>query len=116
VAIAIIGVRAVTLMGFWRAFAGIVLPAAAIMAVTLLATVHTHLQGILLTVEALGFFIAAMMLMPKVTAASADFWGLRRYLTPPETQTPSPEARGESAGKPEPPAGAPPDEPSPPAD
>ena len=49
--------------------AGVILPAAAIMAVTLVAAVWTPLQGILLTAEALGFFIAAIMLMPKLLAA-----------------------------------------------
>jgi prepilin-type N-terminal cleavage/methylation domain-containing protein len=78
VAVAIIGVRAATLMGTWQALAGVVLPAAAIMSVTLVAAIWTPLQGILLTAEALGFFIAAMMLMPKVNAASANFWGFTR--------------------------------------
>ena len=69
IALAIIAVRTVTLMGAWLALAGVVLPAAAILAVTLVAAVWTSLQGILLTAEALAFFIAAMMLMPKVWAA-----------------------------------------------
>lgn len=83
IAIAIIGLRAVTLMGAWWAIAGVILPAAAIMAITLVAAIWKPLQGILLTVEALGFFIGAMMLMPKVHAASATFWGIGRYLTAP---------------------------------
>lgn len=66
VAIAIIGLRAATLLGFWRALLGVVLPAAAILALTLAAAIWTPLQGILLTVEALAFFVAAMMLMPKL--------------------------------------------------
>ncbi len=69
IALVIIGVRAVTLMGARLALVGIVLPAAVILAVTLVAAVWTPLQGILLTAEALGFFIALMMLMPKVQAA-----------------------------------------------
>jgi hypothetical protein len=77
-AIAIIAVRAVTLMGVWRGLAGVVFPAAAIMVITLLAAVWPPLQGILLTAEGLGFFIAAMMLMPKVNAASTSFWALAR--------------------------------------
>jgi prepilin-type N-terminal cleavage/methylation domain-containing protein len=77
-AIAIIAARAVTLMGVWRGLAGIVLPAAAIMSITLVAAIWTSLQGILLTAEALGFFIAAMMLMPKVNAAASSFWALVR--------------------------------------
>jgi hypothetical protein len=78
IAIAIIGVRAVTLMGVWRGLAGVVVPAAAIMSITLLAAIWTPLQGILLTIEALGFFVAAMMLMPKVNAASTRFWAIAR--------------------------------------
>lgn len=81
IAIAIIAARAVTLMGVWRGLAGVVLPAAAIMGVTLVAAIWTQLQGLLLTVEALGFFIAAMMLMPKINAASTSFWGLGGNLT-----------------------------------
>lgn len=77
VAIAIIGVRAVTLMPAWLALAGIVLPAAIIMALTLVAAIFKPLQGILLTGGALAVFITAMMLMPKVNAASRGFWGMR---------------------------------------
>ena len=36
------------------------------MAFTLVAAVEPGLQGILLTAEALGFFIAAMVLIPKL--------------------------------------------------
>jgi prepilin-type N-terminal cleavage/methylation domain-containing protein len=78
IAIAIIGIRAVTLLGFWRGLLGVVVPAAAIMTITLLAAIWTPLQGILLTTQALGFFIAAMMLMPKVNAASTRFWTIAR--------------------------------------
>ncbi len=76
IAIAIIGLRATTLMGLWAATAGIVLPALAIMAVTLSAALWPQLQGILLTALALAFFIAAMMLMPKVTTRWSDFWSV----------------------------------------
>ena len=68
-ALAVIGIRAVTIMGVRLGLGGVVLPAAAILAITLVATVWPSLQGILLTVEALGFFIAAMMLMPKIRFA-----------------------------------------------
>jgi prepilin-type N-terminal cleavage/methylation domain-containing protein len=94
IAIAIIGVRAVTLMGIWRGLAGVFLPAAAIMSITLVAAIWTSLQGILLTVEALGFFIAAMMLMPKVNAASTNFWGIGRNPTAPSGQLQTAEASG----------------------
>ncbi|TMQ29896.1 MAG: prepilin-type N-terminal cleavage/methylation domain-containing protein [Planctomycetota bacterium] len=70
VALAIMGVRAVTLMGIWLALAGVVLPAAVILAVTLVAAIWPSYQGILLTAEALGFFIAAMLLIPKIRAAA----------------------------------------------
>lgn len=76
VAITIIGVRATTLMGFWRALAGVVAPAAAILAITLAAAIWPQMQGILLTVLAIGCFIAAMMLMPKVSGVESNFWRL----------------------------------------
>ena len=85
IAIAIIGIRAMTLMGFWRALLGVVVPAAAILAITLAAAVWPQLQGILLTVLALGFFITAMMLMPKVTAGESSFWGFSTHSTSPVT-------------------------------
>lgn len=74
-ALAVIAVRTVTLMGFWRAMLGIVAPAAAIMAIALAAAIWPQLQGILLTALALGLFVAAMTLMPKVTAAGGNLWG-----------------------------------------
>ena len=81
-ALAVIGVRTATLMGFWRAMVGIVLPGAAIMAVALTAAILPQMQGILLTALALGFFIVAMSLMPKVTAAGGSIWGLSAPVMP----------------------------------
>jgi hypothetical protein len=69
-ALAVIGVLAVTLMGVWRALGGVLLPATEIMAVTLAAAIWPALQGILLTVEGLGFFIAAMLLLARIRAAA----------------------------------------------
>lgn len=66
IAVLIIGVRALTLMRPLLALGGVVLPAAAIMAVTLAAAIWKPLQGMLLTAEALAFFITAMMLMPRI--------------------------------------------------
>lgn len=66
----IIAIRAVTLMRFWLALVGIILPAAAILAATIAAALSTQLQGILLTVEGLFFFITVMLLMPKAWARS----------------------------------------------
>jgi prepilin-type N-terminal cleavage/methylation domain-containing protein len=70
VALAIIGVRAATLMGVRLALAGVVVPAATILALTLTAAVVPRLQGILLTAEALGFFIVAMLLIPRIRFAA----------------------------------------------
>jgi hypothetical protein len=70
IALAIIGVRAITLVGVRLALAGVVLPAAVILTITLLAAIMPRLQGILLTAEALGFFIAAMMLFPHLRLTS----------------------------------------------
>src|SRR5579884_2450061 len=71
IALTIIGVRAVTLMGLKLALAGVILPAAMILTITLIAAIVPRLQGILLTGEALGFFVAAMMLFPKLRMTSA---------------------------------------------
>jgi prepilin-type N-terminal cleavage/methylation domain-containing protein len=71
VALAIIAVRAVTLMGLRLALVGVVLPAVAIMAVTLVGVIWPSLQGILLTIEAIAFFVTAMMLIPRIRAASS---------------------------------------------
>jgi NADH:ubiquinone oxidoreductase subunit 4 (subunit M) len=48
-----------------------VLPAAAILALTLAAAIWSNLQGILLTVGGLGFFVVAMSLLPKLKIAFA---------------------------------------------
>lgn len=71
IAVVIIGVRSVTLMGLKLALSGVILPAATILTVTLIAAVVPRLQGILLSGEALAFFVVAMMLIPKLRIASA---------------------------------------------
>ena len=101
IAIAIIGLRAVTLMGLWRGLAGVVFPAAAIISLTLAAAVWTSLQGMLLTVEALAFFIAAMMLMPKINAASTGFWVLGRAPTAATDRPRFPESSGTTEQRPD---------------
>jgi len=83
VAMVIIAVRVVTLMGLWRGLVGIVVPAAAILAVTLVATTYPSLQGLLLTIEALAFFIVAMTLAPKVPIESLLGTGQKPPMTPP---------------------------------
>ena len=69
-ALTVIGVLAVSLMGVWLALGGVLLPATAILAFTLTAAIWPALQGILLTVEVLGFFIAAMLLLARIRAAA----------------------------------------------
>ena len=82
-ALAVIAFRAVTIMGVVRGVASVVLPAGAILAITLVATIWPALQGILLTVEAIGFFIVAMLLLPKIRFTKT---------VPPRAQVRPPEA------------------------
>jgi hypothetical protein len=77
VAITIIGLRALTLLGVWRALVGVVVPAASILAITLSAAVWPQLQGILLTVLGLSLFITAMMVMPHIASGASNFWRLK---------------------------------------
>ncbi len=69
-ALVFIGAIATALMGPWRAIAGVLLPATAVQAITLSAVIWPSLQGLLLTVEILGFFIAAMLLLARIRAAA----------------------------------------------
>jgi prepilin-type N-terminal cleavage/methylation domain-containing protein len=88
VALAIIGVRAITLMGFGLALVGVVLPAGIILAITLTAAVMPRLQGILLTAEALGFFVVAMMLIPRLRIVQALSGGAGEVSASPTPTTP----------------------------
>jgi prepilin-type N-terminal cleavage/methylation domain-containing protein len=72
----ILGLRAVTLLGIRLALVATILPAVAIWTLTLVAAIWPSFQGILLTGEALGFFIVAMMLMPRIRAASMAVRGV----------------------------------------
>jgi hypothetical protein len=62
----VIAVRSTTIMGWRLGLCGAVLPATAILAVTLLAAIHTRLQGILITGTGLALFIGAMLLLPRI--------------------------------------------------
>jgi hypothetical protein len=62
----VVAVRSVTIMGFRLGLFGAVLPAAALLAVTLLAAIHTKLQGILITAVGIALFIVAMVLIPRL--------------------------------------------------
>lgn len=59
-------IRSISLLGFRLGVAGVTAPAAAIMTLTLLAATKPNLQGILLTLLALGLFVAAMTLAPRL--------------------------------------------------
>lgn len=65
----IIAIRTLTMMKPSIALLGIVLPAAAVLAVTVVAATEKRLQGLLITATGLIFFIVAMMLMPRVKFA-----------------------------------------------
>ncbi|MEA2735699.1 MAG: hypothetical protein QOE14_2150 [Humisphaera sp.] len=62
----VIMIRSVSLLGFRLGVLGVALPATAIMTLTLLAATRPNLQGILLTALALGLFMMAMSLAPRL--------------------------------------------------
>ncbi len=62
----VIALRALTIMEWRLALFGTVLPATAIMALTLLAAIHPRLQGMLITITGILLFIIAMLLMPRL--------------------------------------------------
>ena len=67
----IIAIRSVTIIGFRIGLFGAVIPATAILAVTLLAAVHPRLQGLLITASGIVLFIVAMLLIPRLKIARA---------------------------------------------
>ncbi len=62
----IIGWRTILIMSVRLAIGGVVLPAIVVLSLTLTAAVLPHLQGILLSVSAMGLFILSMILMPML--------------------------------------------------
>jgi prepilin-type N-terminal cleavage/methylation domain-containing protein len=66
VVLLIIALRTSAVMGFRRAVAGVVLPAAVVMSLTLTAAIRPQLQGILLTGLALAVFTVGMVLAPRL--------------------------------------------------
>jgi len=66
IVILVIAARSVTMMGFSLSLFGVVLPAASILALTLMAAIHTRLQGILITGAGIALFIVAMLLIPRL--------------------------------------------------
>jgi prepilin-type N-terminal cleavage/methylation domain-containing protein len=66
VVVTIIGVRSITLMGLKRAVLGAILPAIGTMSLAVVAALEVRLQGLLLTIAAIGLFIIAMILAPRL--------------------------------------------------
>jgi hypothetical protein len=66
IVLVVIAIRAATIMNIRLALFGVVLPAAAILAVTIVAAIQTRLQGILITGTCLAMFIVAMLLIPRM--------------------------------------------------
>ncbi len=62
----IIAIRSMTVMSAQLAIAGVVLPAATLLGVTLIAAIHPRLQGILITGVGMALFVVAMLLIPRV--------------------------------------------------
>jgi prepilin-type N-terminal cleavage/methylation domain-containing protein len=73
VVLVVIAVRGLTMMGLRLTFGAIVLPAVAILAVTLLATIQTRLQGLLITGTGLALFVLAMVLLPRMQLNRRQF-------------------------------------------
>jgi hypothetical protein len=67
--ILVLGIRAMSMLGWRLGLLGVALPAGAVMCVTLLAAIKPDLQGILLTGMALGLFVLTMALAPRVGLA-----------------------------------------------
>ena len=67
----IIAVRSLTIMKIKLAFLGVLAPSAAILALTLVAAIHTRLQGMLITVAGIALFVVGMTLMPRLKVERA---------------------------------------------
>jgi hypothetical protein len=70
--LAIILVRTATAIGVRFALAGVVIPAALVMLLTLVIATRPQYQGILLTAMALGLFTVAMALAPRLHVPRRD--------------------------------------------
>ncbi len=70
IVIVIIAIRSMTIMGLPLALMGIVLPAAAVLALTIVAAIQTRLQGLLITGVSIVFFVVAMLLIPRLKKES----------------------------------------------
>lgn len=72
VAIAIIAIRTMTITRPGAALFGFILPAIAMLAMTLTAVLQPQLQGLLLTGGAFALFLVAMLLMPHIKPANVN--------------------------------------------
>jgi hypothetical protein len=61
----IIAARAITLFGLKLGIGGVALMAGAIMAITLASAIYPVAQGVLLTIEAIGALVVAMIMLPR---------------------------------------------------
>jgi len=65
IVLAVVAIRSMTIMGLRLSLFGVTMPAASILALTLLAAIHTRLQGIIITGAGIALFIVAMLLIPR---------------------------------------------------
>ena len=66
VVLSVIGIRSATMMGWRLGLLGTAFPAAAMLAITLLAALHPRLQGLLITAVAIALFVVMMLIMPRL--------------------------------------------------
>jgi hypothetical protein len=81
----IIAVRSATIMSLPLALFGIVLPAAAVLAITIVGAIQVRLQGLLITGTGLAFFIVAMLLIPRLKLSEAKPVIASKPITEPPT-------------------------------
>jgi prepilin-type N-terminal cleavage/methylation domain-containing protein len=77
VVLVVIALRTWTIIGARHALLGVVLPAAATMAVTLVVATNPGLQGILLTAASIAVFVVMMVLIPRLKLPGFGEMGAR---------------------------------------
>ncbi len=70
IVLVIIAIRSMTIMSLRLALLGIVMPAATVLALTIVAAIQVRLQGLLITGAGLIFFVIAMLLIPRLKVES----------------------------------------------
>lgn len=71
IVLVVVAIRSITIMGLKLGLFGTVLPAAVILTLTLLATIQTRLQGLLITATGVALFVVAMLLLPRTALGKA---------------------------------------------